>query len=81
MPQGSEGTGRTARQASRAKYEEKRSDPRPLMSVADAATYLATSRWTVYRLIDVGELKAVKVGAFKKIRPADIDDYLERQSN
>jgi excisionase family DNA binding protein len=53
-----------------------RNDDRPLLSVEAAARYLGVSRWTIYRLIDSGELKAHKVGTRYKIRPADIDRYL-----
>jgi excisionase family DNA binding protein len=72
----------TARQASRAAYEQRQraelADPRPLMGVDDTARYLDVSRWTVYRLVNDGGLKTVTVGKTMKFRPADIDAYLDR---
>lgn len=56
--------------------EAAKADSRPLLSVEGAARYLDCSRWTVYRLIEAGELQAVTVGKRIKVRPADIDRYL-----
>ena len=36
------------------------------------------SRWTVYRLVRDGELRAVKVGERLRFRVEDVDTYLER---
>jgi excisionase family DNA binding protein len=49
------------------------------MTVDETARYFAVSRWTVYRLIHDGELRAVKVGRTLKVRPKDADAYLERE--
>jgi excisionase family DNA binding protein len=72
----------TARQASRAAYEKRQTaelaDPRPLMGIDGVARYLDVSRWTVYRLINDGDLKTVTVGKTMKVRPADVDAYLNR---
>jgi len=67
---------------SRADHRERTSppetDPRPLMGVTSLGRYLEMSRWTIYRMIESGELPTIKVGGQYKFRPADIDDYLDR---
>jgi excisionase family DNA binding protein len=49
-----------------------------LYSVTELADYLRVSRWTVYRLVEGGGLRAVKVGERLRFRPADVEAYLER---
>jgi excisionase family DNA binding protein len=93
MPQGTQGNARakpqtgTARKASKAKGREQMIertrmivDNRPLMTVEQVARYLGVSRWTIGRMLDDGELRAHMVGARRKIRPADVDAYLDRVS-
>jgi len=48
------------------------------MGVTSLGRYLEMSRWTIYRMIESGELPTIKVGGQYKFRPADIDDYLDR---
>lgn len=50
----------------------------PLLTVADAATYLAVSRRQVYLLIERGELRHVRVGERIRFIPAELREYLER---
>ena len=50
-----------------------------LYSVNDLASHLGISRWTVYRLVRSGEIRAVKVGERIRFRPADVEAYLERE--
>jgi excisionase family DNA binding protein len=63
---------RTAAKASRA-----RDDGRALLDPHGAATYLGVCRETVYRIIDAGHLRAFKVGKAWRIRPSDLDAYLD----
>jgi excisionase family DNA binding protein len=49
----------------------------PYMTVSDAARYMNCSRWTVYRLIQAGALKPLKVGSRLRFRVADLDAYVE----
>ena len=51
-----------------------------LYSVDKLARHLGVSRWTVYRLVRRGDLRAVKVGERLRFRPADVDTYLERDA-
>jgi excisionase family DNA binding protein len=49
----------------------------PYMTVQEAAEYMNCSRWTVYRLIQAGALKPLKVGTRLRFRPTDLDAYIE----
>ena len=44
-----------------------------------APRHLGVSRWTIYRLVRRGDLRAVKVGERLRFRPTDADAYLERR--
>jgi excisionase family DNA binding protein len=50
-----------------------------LMTVNQLARLLGVSRWTIYRLVRDGEVRAVKVGERNRFRPEDVNAYLERQ--
>ncbi|MDQ3380553.1 MAG: excisionase family DNA-binding protein [Actinomycetota bacterium] len=45
-----------------------------------AAEYLSLSRWTIYKLVRDGELRAFRVGKRLRLRVADLDTYAERGS-
>jgi excisionase family DNA binding protein len=49
-----------------------------LMTVADAADFLAISRRQVYVLLERGELPAVRVGTRIRLIPAELTAYLEQ---
>jgi excisionase family DNA binding protein len=49
-----------------------------LLTVNELARHLGISKWTVYRLVRDGEIRAVRVGERIRFRPADVDAYLER---
>lgn len=61
-----------------AQASRERSDGRNLLSVIDTAKYLGVDENTVYRLIHAGKLRSTKVGARLRLRPSDVDDYLDR---
>ena len=46
------------------------------LTVAEVASLLRVSNMTVYRLIQAGEMGAVRVGKSYRIREDDIDKYL-----
>jgi excisionase family DNA binding protein len=50
-----------------------------LLTVNQAAAFLATSRWSVYRLVRCGELRAVRVGERLRFKPDDLEAYIERE--
>jgi excisionase family DNA binding protein len=65
---------RAAARASRA-----RNDGRALLTVAEAAVYLNVHIRTVRRIIASGELRSMLVESRRRIRPSDLDDYLDRR--
>lgn len=46
------------------------------MTVGEVATELRVSSMTVYRLINAGQLPAVRIGRSFRVRPEDLDRYL-----
>jgi excisionase family DNA binding protein len=46
------------------------------LTVAEVARTLRVSNMTVYRLVNSGELPAVRVGKSYRLREEDIDKYL-----
>ena len=49
-----------------------------LLTVGEVAEYLHVVTITVYRMIDRGDLKAVKVGRVWRVRREDLEQYLNR---
>ena len=47
--------------------------PQPLLSVDDAAAFLRVSRRQVYRLVESGELKPLRVGSRLRFRLRDLE--------
>jgi excisionase family DNA binding protein len=52
--------------------------PRLAYSIKDAATALGISRATLYRLINVGELRTLRIGGRRLIQTTDIEALLSR---
>jgi excisionase family DNA binding protein len=48
-----------------------------LLKVAEIAGLLRVAKMTVYRRIDCGDLKAVKIGRMVRVREADLREFLE----
>jgi len=51
----------------------------PLLTIADAATQLATSRRTVEREIADGKLAVILVRGSRRVAQSDLDDYIAHQ--
>lgn len=51
-----------------------------LLTVADVALALRVTPKTVYRLLAAGKLPRVKVGAAVRVRPEDLDRFIDRQT-
>jgi excisionase family DNA binding protein len=49
------------------------------VTVAEVASLLRVSNMTVYRLVQAGQLPAVRVGRSYRIRDDDVDRYLAGQ--
>lgn len=52
----------------------------PLLSLADVARITDTSERFARRLIQERRLPTVKVGRYVRVRPADLEAYLSRQT-
>jgi excisionase family DNA binding protein len=50
----------------------------PLLTVRSVCELLAVSRQTVYRIVEKGDMRPVRVGERLRFRRADIEAYLER---
>jgi excisionase family DNA binding protein len=48
----------------------------PLLSIAEAAEQLNVSRATAYRLVQAGELPALRVGHSLRIDPSEMNAWL-----
>lgn len=51
------------------------------VTVSEVADQLRVSNMTVYRLVQSGQLPAVRVGRSYRIRADDVDHYLAEQYN
>ncbi|MDQ2727022.1 MAG: helix-turn-helix domain-containing protein [Actinomycetota bacterium] len=51
------------------------------VTVSEVADQLRVSNMTVYRLVQSGQLPAVRVGRSYRIRADDVDRYLAEQYN
>jgi excisionase family DNA binding protein len=49
-----------------------------LLTINELRQALRVSRATIYKLVNSGELRAVRVGERLRFRPEDVDRYLER---
>ncbi len=50
-----------------------------LLTGGEVATMLRVSNMTVYRLVQSGELRALKIGKSYRLRDDDVDAYLAGQ--
>lgn len=53
----------------------------PVYSLEHAGEYLDISRTTVYRLIERGELHAIKLNGAWRVAQSDLDAYIERAAS
>jgi excisionase family DNA binding protein len=67
-----------AQRRAAAKASRGRADDRPLLTIPEVARYLKIHRATVYGLINTGQLCSTEVAGKKRVRPADVDDYIDR---
>jgi excisionase family DNA binding protein len=50
-----------------------------LLTIDEVLAYLNVTSRTIYRLIRIGELPAVRIGRQWRIRRVDLDRWLDRQ--
>ncbi len=60
-------------------YVEGREFGEPLLTVGEVAQLMRVSNMTVYRLVNSGQLAAVRVGRGYRIREDDVRRYLEQR--
>lgn len=60
------------------KRQRRGGPPNPrLLSIRDAATYMACSEWVMRSLIDKGELPHLKVGKKLRVDRGDLDTFID----
>lgn len=52
-----------------------------MLTIGEVAEYLKVAPLTVYRIIDRGDLVAIKVGRVWRVREQDLQLYLDRSSS
>jgi excisionase family DNA binding protein len=52
----------------------------PYLSAEGVATALGVSRRTIHRLVDAGELSALRVGRQRRIPQSELDAFVERHT-
>jgi excisionase family DNA binding protein len=52
-----------------------------LLTIEQVAERLAVARRTVFRLIERGELRVVRIGRATRIAESDLSEYIERLRN
>jgi excisionase family DNA binding protein len=60
-------------------YAVGRSDLEPLLTVREVCDALAISRQTLYRLLERGDLVAIRVSESPRFRPSEIQNYLDQR--
>jgi len=51
----------------------------PFLTTEEVQSYLRVNTRTVYRLIKAGDLPAIRVGRQWRVRPADLDGWLDQK--
>jgi excisionase family DNA binding protein len=49
-----------------------------LLRIEDIAERLSVSRSMAWKLIAIGQLRAIRIGRAVRVRPADLEAYIER---
>lgn len=53
----------------------------PLLTTQDVADYLQVSRWSVARLVRIGELRCITIGKRKRrFRQSDVEKYINKRT-
>jgi excisionase family DNA binding protein len=60
------------------RYAPPRTDPMRLLTIPQTADVLAVSRATVYRLLEDGVLRSIRVRSRMRVAEADVRDLIER---
>jgi len=49
-----------------------------LLNAEEVAVILVTSKTEVKRLLQEGKIRFVRIGNLKRVRPEDLEDYIEK---
>ena len=49
-----------------------------MLTVEEACQYLRISKWTLYRLIQTGTLKTIKIGSRRLVRQASLQAFIDQ---
>ena len=49
-----------------------------LLDAGDVAEILNVSKVLVYKLMQMGRIKCVKINTSKRVRPEDLEEYIEK---
>ena len=52
-----------------------------LLTLKEAMEYLKLSRSTLYKLMEKGEIKGIKIGKVWRFRKEDIESFITRKAN
>lgn len=53
----------------------------PLLTTQDVADYMQVSRWSVARLVRIGELRCITIGKRKRrFRQSDVEKYINKRT-
>ena len=54
---------------------------RAMLTVDEACQYLRISKWTLYRLIQAGKLKTLKIGSRRLVRQESLAELVDQLEN
>lgn len=54
---------------------------RAMLTVEEACQYLRISKWTLYRLIQAGKLKTLKIGSRRLVRQESLAELVDQLEN
>lgn len=63
----------------RAALEKPKQPRQALLTLAEVAEYLRTSKWTIYRLLDENQLKSVRIRGRRLVPETEIERFVAAQ--
>lgn len=54
---------------------------KPLLTASDIAQRLNISKAYAYKLMQQGQIKTVKIGRSRRVRPLDLEDFIRNHTN
>lgn len=53
----------------------------PMLNISQVSEHLSLSEWTVRKMLRSGEIKGSKIRNRWRVRPSDLNSYIESKSN